>query len=118
MCPIKIQIGSEQRDLPKADPSWINMQINRHRDDGQSNCVRVSIHSGDVNIALTTPTCNRGGGGGRSPNRPESQMLAIWNELGLNDSDFSGGQVVAFLKRACQLIGTYPPSFLHQTTLD
>lgn len=113
MCPITIEIGSEQRDLPEADPSWINTQINRRRSDRQTVCVRVTVHTGDVHVSLSTPTCPRGVGG-RPPNRSESQVINLWNTLRLNRPDFTGGQVVAFLARVCPLVGVNPPSFLHQ----
>lgn len=83
-----IKIGGNQRSLHEADPQWINQQINRRRREGQPVCVQVSISSGGANLRLATPTCaGTGGGGGRRPNRLESEILELWEKLGLNQAD-------------------------------
>ena len=109
MCPITITIGSERRDLDEADPSWIATQINRRRAEGVTVCVRVEVLTGDLNLALTQPGCSSGGGVGRPPNRREQQIFDLWNEMGLNTAGFAGGQVIAFVKRVCMLIGIHVP---------
>ena len=53
---IRIRIGEAERELASADENWINEQINRRRAHGQKVCVRVTVHEGDLNMELSTPT--------------------------------------------------------------
>lgn len=96
---IRIRIGDEERELASADEHWINQQINRRRADGQSVCVRITVHEGDLDMVLTTPTCGTSGGGGRPPRPREKEVFELWNQRGLNDVNFTGGNLVAFLKQ-------------------
>jgi len=101
---IKIKIGEVERDLSNADESWINQQINRRRDDGLSVCVRVIIKENDLDMILSTPTCRSRGGGGRPPRPREKTVFDLWNQRGLNDPDFTGGQLIAFLKQLKRIL--------------
>ena len=101
---IRIKIGDNERDLVRADEQWINQQINRGRADGQTVCVRVIVKKGDLNMRLSTPTFGTSGGGRRSANPHEREVFALWNELGLNDAGFTGGNLVAFLKQLKHLL--------------
>lgn len=92
-----VKIGSDERPIQDADPQWINQQINRRRDDGVDVCVVVRVTEPGVNLTLATPSCGGGGGGGRQANDKESAVLNLWRERGLNQSDFNGGSLVAFL---------------------
>ncbi|MBT4482821.1 MAG: hypothetical protein HOC71_03985 [Candidatus Latescibacteria bacterium] len=96
---IKIRIGDEEREIGSIDEHWINQQINRRRADGLIVCVRVSIHEGSLNMVLSTPTCGTSGGGNRPPNLQEKDIFDLWNKRGLNDANFTGGNLVAFLKQ-------------------
>ena len=96
---IKIRIVNDERELAYADEHWVNQQINQRRADGQSVCVRVIINEGDLNIVLSTPTCGASGGSSRPPNHREKEVLGLWNQRRLNDVDFTGGNLVAFLKQ-------------------
>jgi len=96
---IKIRIGEAERELGSADESWINQQINRRRNDGQSVCVRVFIKEGDLDMILSTPTCATTGNGGRPPRPHELQILNLWNQQKLNEPEFTGGNVISFLKQ-------------------
>lgn len=95
---ITIKIGNEERHLNEIDSQWINQQINRRRANGQSVCVRVIISHENLDMALSTPSC-ASGGGDRVPNRFEQAIFNIWQKLGLNDVNFTGGNVVAFLNQ-------------------
>jgi hypothetical protein len=96
---IRVQIGDEERDLASADEQWINQQINRRRADGETVCVRVTINQGGLNMVLATPTCGPGSGGGRRPNHDEQRVFDLWDKRGLAKGEFTGGNVVAFLKQ-------------------
>jgi hypothetical protein len=100
---IRVAIGGSDVDIAEASPEWINQQINRRRADGVAVCVRVAINQADINVGLTTPTCG-GGGGGRAPNERERRIMELWNERGLNQNDFSGGNLVAFLRQLQRLL--------------
>lgn len=96
---IKVRIGESERELNDATPQWINEQITRRKNDGVTVCIRVLINTGALNLTLSTPTCGGGGGGGRPPNSQESEILALWDKLHLSTSEFSGGNLVAFLRQ-------------------
>lgn len=100
---ISIKIGTEERKLEDADESWINQQINRRRAAGESVCVRVRIKEHDLDLILQTPTCSSGGGGGRRANAREREVFDLWNKLGLNQVNFAGGNLIAFLKQLMQV---------------
>lgn len=97
---IRVIIGDTERELSNADPHWINEQINRRRADGVPVCVKVLIDGHPVNLALATPTCSsNGGGGGRPLNTEEQDVVALWERLHLNTHEFTGGNLVAFLRQ-------------------
>jgi len=96
---VRVKIGSIEKDIADADPNWINEQINRRRDDGVIVCIQVTINQGSVSLILTTSDCPNSGGGSRPPNPQESEILSLWNKLHLNDKNFSGGNLVAFLRQ-------------------
>ena len=95
----RIRIGTNERPLAEATESWVNQQIDQRRRDGQSVCVQVFLDEGGVNIILATPTCTSSGGGGRPPTAKEQELFDLWNRRHLNQQNFTGGDVVAFLKQ-------------------
>lgn len=98
---IRVRIGESERELRDATPQWIQEQLNRRRADGISICVQVLIDSHQVNLALSTPNClrNVGGSGGRPLNSHESNTVSMWEKLHLNTQEFTGGNLIAFLKQ-------------------
>jgi hypothetical protein len=94
-----ISIGNDSRPLEQADPEWITQQINGRRKDGLPVCVRVSIHTAELNLTYSTPTCASSGGGGRPPTAREREILDLWGKHGLNELDFAPGNVVAFVRQ-------------------
>ena len=102
---ISIKIGETERTLEEATPDWINQQINRRRSDGASICVSVRIRCPGIDMALSTPGCP-GTTGGRSPNRDERRVFQLWDDRGLNEEDFTGGNLVAFLRQLQDLVGS------------
>lgn len=100
---IKIRIDETEIDISSADESWINQQINRRRADGLSVCVRVIIKEGDLDMILSTPTC-ASTGGGRPPRPHEKEVFNLWNERGLNERNFTGGNLIAFLKQLKHIV--------------
>jgi hypothetical protein len=101
---IEIRIEEAERDLRSADESWINQQINRRRADGVSVCVKVTVKEGDLDMILSTPTCGSSGGGGRPPRPREKTVFNLWNQRGLNQPDFTGGNLIAFLKQLKHIV--------------
>jgi len=99
---VTICINGSRRMLEEADESWVHQQINRRWADGQSVCVQVTVRSGCLDMILSTPTCAGGFGGGRAPNGHERDVFALWERRSLNCHEFTGLDVVAFLK---QLVG-------------
>ena len=101
---IKIQIGQAELDFDDVDPSWINQQINRRHGDGLIVCVRVVIDEGGINMVLTTPTCGSSDGTSRQPNPREKAIVDLWDKLGLSKENFTGRNLVAFLKQLQQFV--------------
>ena len=101
---IRIRIGDMERELACADESWINQQINRRRADGHAVCVRVNIQKNNLHMGLCTPSCGQIGGGGRPPSNCEKRVFDLWGQRGLNNVDFTGGNLVAFLKQLRRLL--------------
>ena len=100
---ITIKICDYERQFTQVkdiDEQWINQQINRRKDCGEVVFVRVIINVGNINIGLTTPNCPGGSGGSSRPlNRIESAVVDLWNKRGLDDPNFNGGNLIAFLKQ-------------------
>jgi hypothetical protein len=96
---IRVKIGSIEKDISEVDPNWINEQINRRRAEGITVCVQVSIISDSVNLHLATSECPPFSGVSRVLSTEENGILSLWNKLHLHDKDFSGGNLVAFLKQ-------------------
>lgn len=100
---IKIRIGEAEKDLASADEHWINQQINRRREEGQKFCVKVTVHEGSLDMVLSTSTCG-GAGGGRPPSPKETEVFGLWKQRGLDKDDFTGGDLVAFLKQLTRFL--------------
>ncbi len=101
---IKIRIGTVEKSWEEAGPGWINQEINRRRKNGEVVCARVSIDTPSAKMGLATPTCAAMECGGRPPNPLESRIFELWDERGLNRTDFAGGHLIAFLHRLRDLL--------------
>ncbi len=95
---IKVQIGNTEKELKDVRESWINEQLHRRRKDNGSVCVQVAIDKPPLNMVLSTPGCPSIGGG-RAPNAREQRIFDLWEIHKLNSSDFTGGNLIAFLKQ-------------------
>lgn len=95
---IIVAIGESERSYEDASPHWINEQINRRRNDNFPVCVRVTIKKGAIDMILSTPCCS-GGSGGRAPRPQEQEIFELWDKRHMNNDDFTGGNLVAFLKQ-------------------
>ena len=96
---ITITIEGMSRELDQADPYWIHQQVNRRHDDGQPVCVRFAIDEPDAKMTLATPACAVNGSGGRKPNAIEQEIFEQWHKHRLNSSEFSGGNVISFMRQ-------------------
>ncbi len=95
---VTITIGDSERNRDEADESWINQQINRRRQEGQPVCLQVHIKDGYLDFRLATPGCG-GGNRGRPPTPQEQRIVDLWEKQRLFTSEFTGGNVIAFLKQ-------------------
>lgn len=95
---IHIQIGANgsKHKIEDVKESWIHEQINRRRHDGAPVCVRVYIQERGLDLVLATCDCPRTGG--RRPTEEESGVFQLWESLGLNRPDFTGNQLIRFLR--------------------
>lgn len=94
-----LEIGAAQRPVDRADEEWINQQIDRRRADGQTVCVKITVDQNGLNLMLSTPSCGARGPGGRRPRAREKEIFDLWAQAGLNDPQFTGADVLMFLKR-------------------
>ena len=95
---IRVRIGGAEYDLADVSESWVNEQIGRRRSDGVPVCVQVIIRTSEINVMLSTPGCGNAGGD-RPPNTQENEILGLWGQMHLDREDFTGGNMIAFLKR-------------------
>ena len=95
---IAVQIGDIKKDITHASAAWLHEQIARRRRDGEPVCVQVFVDRGDVHIRLATPDCLTKKGG-RLPSLAEKKLFDLWQRHGLNDSGFTGDNLMAFLKQ-------------------
>lgn len=102
---IEIRIGDSHRDFDAFDESWANEQINRRRANGEEVCVEVVFDTEDLKFGLSSPVCTRAGGGNSRPLTSQEQaVIDLWGKHNLNANDFSGGNLVAFIKQLRKLI--------------
>lgn len=87
------------------DEHWVNQRINGLRHDRQVVWVLIRIEVSGMHLTLCTPNYpHSGGGGGRAPNGREREIFDLWDERGLGNGQFSGGNLVAFLKQVRRMI--------------
>ena len=104
---ITIQIADSSRvltDPKELEENWVNEQINGRRKDSLAVCVRVTIKTNELNMVLTSAECGGTGGGGRPPKSAEKRIFDLWEKLGMNKSDFHGGELIAFIKQLRKVI--------------
>jgi hypothetical protein len=99
---IKIRIGNREENILSVSEGWINQQINGRKADGSTPCVQVTIKTDHLNMKLSTPSCMNVIGSGRAPNEYERHVFDLWQKCGLNNNDFQGGNIIAFLKQVQQ----------------
>src|SRR5688500_13757376 len=97
---VSVRIGDNwERNLNDISESEIIQQINRRRAEGQPVCVRVTITTAQLNMILSTPDCTASGGAGRPPSTQEQEIFDLWARRHLNNRDFTGGNLIAFLQQ-------------------
>jgi len=104
---IRVKIESQEHkydSINDINERWITQQVNRRQSDDQDVCVKVHIEQDSIKIVLNTPTCSSSGGGGRRPRPQEQAIFNLWKDRGLNQTNFSGGNVVAFFKQLRKLV--------------
>jgi hypothetical protein len=102
---IRLQIGSDERVDDSISESWVNQQVGRRRADGAPVCARVSLKTDSVDFSLSTAGCRgRGGAPLASFSATEQKIIELWGKCGLNEEDFQGGQLIAFLKQVRRLL--------------
>lgn len=95
---VRVQIGFDEKLLNEIDESWIVHHINARKHDGVNITIKVFIESGDIYMTLSTPGSSNGGGG-RAPRPNEMQIFQLWDKHGLNNQNFSAGNLISFLKQ-------------------
>jgi len=95
---ITVRINTIEKDLRDLRESWIHEQLDRRRRDHESVCVQVVIDKPPLNMVLSTPDCLHAAGR-RPPNALEQEIFDLWDKRKLNDPNFTGGNLIAFLKR-------------------
>ena len=96
---ITIQINSNQKSIEEHYENWVSQQIINRRKDGVLVCVKVFIEVGSINLILTTPDCTKSNVSRRLPNPQEKDLINLWDKKGLNEKDFTPGNLIAFLKQ-------------------
>lgn len=105
---LKIEIGGSKREFETTydiDESWINQQIIRRKEDRIKICIRVYIKNESLDMVLKTPACGVNRGSSREPNPQEKDIFDLWKKRGLKEVNFTGGNLIAFLKQLRKIIG-------------
>lgn len=105
---IDLKIGVNARkfnSIDEIDERWINQHTNPSKNGGNLVCIRVLIEEGSVNLILATQGCASSGRGSRLPNRDESRLFDLWTEMKLDGREFQPEKLIAFFKRARNIIG-------------
>ncbi len=98
---VTVTIGAESSTDSEISESWINEQISNRRRAHAMICVIVKIKERGLDLALRTAGCGGvAAGPGRAPNPRESQVFQLWEKLHLNAPEFTGGNLIAFLRQA------------------
>lgn len=96
---ITVKIGEEERTWTKYEADWVNQSVNGRKIAGESLCVRVTITIRGINLILSTPNCQKSGSGGVPLTSDDKWVIELWNRCGLSTLDFTGGNLVSFLKQ-------------------
>lgn len=96
---VTVKIGSQEHSLRGADPHWIEQQINGRKRDGEPVTVVVKIDAGDVELCLVSPPPRSGRGGGKPHSKAANEIIALWIQCGMNNTDISAGNLISFLKQ-------------------
>lgn len=94
---VRVQIGFDEKLLNEIDESWIVHHINARKHGGVNVIIKVFIESGDIYMTLSTPGCSNSGG--RAPKPKEMEIFQLWDKHGLNNQNFSAGNLISFLKQ-------------------
>lgn len=96
---VTVKIGLQEHSFSDADPHWIEQQINGLKRDGAPVTVVVKIDAGDVELCFVSPPPSSGRGGGKPHSETENEIIALWIQCGMNNSDISAGNLISFLKQ-------------------
>jgi hypothetical protein len=102
---VTIKIGSGEQQLESLDEGWLMQQINRRRQDRDSVCLIVEIDESPINLIFATKGCARGGGSSRAFTAQEQRVIELWNKHHLDEAEFQGGELIAFLKQLRRMVG-------------
>jgi len=100
----RIIIGTNEHKLCDVTEGWIERHVRERQAEGQAVCAQVILKTESVNVALSTPQCSHGGGGGRHPNPREQEVLQIWNHHRLNEMNWTAGDFVSFVKQVRRFV--------------
>ncbi len=95
---VTVRIGTSERSLSEADPSWINQQVNARRKVNEPVCVVVSISTTTISLRLVTSDCGYTYGGGLPLNSYEQRIVEIWRSRRMSEAHFVGGDLISFLE--------------------
>ena len=94
-----VEIEGIQKDLNGKYEQWLAEQIGNRNDKGVAVSVRVVID--ELSLSFIAESCPRSGGGSgsRTYSPKQKEVIQLWTDMGLCDSDFGLGNLISFLKR-------------------
>jgi hypothetical protein len=95
---IEVEIAGDKRRLSDVDSQWVHEQVGNRRRGGRAVCVRVYVTDSGIDLRLSTPSCPTAGGS-RPASPEERPIIDLWRGHHLDEPDFTGGDVVAFLRQ-------------------
>lgn len=95
---IRITIADEERELARCENSWIIQRISYHQAHHGQVSICLRIKTSELDMVLTTPNFNGSSGGGiRRPNRRETVIFKLWDDMGMGSHGFNAGHFIRFL---------------------
>ena len=101
---IRVRIGGTfDYYLEDAREQEIIAQIQGRRNDGSLVCVEVLIEKSNLRLTLVSRDCGFAASN-RTLDRREREIVELWQKMHMSTGDFTGGNLVGFLKQLKALV--------------
>jgi hypothetical protein len=103
MTTVSVSFGGIQRVNDDITGGWIVEQQRAREKDGVPVCAIVRVQGPGFDVTLPVGQCGSGGGARRVLTPREQELIDLWRRLHLDGTEFSPGNLQAFVKQASRL---------------